>query len=52
MAFCKFNLNEELKKATKGRPTKMPVGLVLYLAMDNYPAIQKRIADSFGIIED
>lgn len=49
MNYCKFSLDRELKKAAIGKKTKLPVGLVLYLALDHYPKVQKRIAKAFSI---
>lgn len=49
MNYCKFSLDKELKKAAMGKKTKLDVGLLLYLALDHYPAIQKRIAKAFDI---
>ena len=47
-----INIDAELKKAAKGRPTKLPIVVVLYQSLRSYPAIQKQIAEAFGIIED
>jgi hypothetical protein len=35
MMYCSYNINEELKKASQGKKTKVPVGILLYLALDN-----------------
>ena len=47
MAFIVYNIDRELKKAAQGKKTKVPVGLLLYQALEHYPAIQKRIATAF-----
>ncbi len=46
-----YNAETELKKAAKGKKTKVDVGLLLYSALEGYPAIQTRIARAFGITE-
>ena len=51
MAYCKININQELKKAAKGKKTQVPVGILLYNALRDYPAIQRHIADAFSITE-
>jgi hypothetical protein len=49
--YGRFNINDELKKAARGQKTKMPVGILLYLATKDYPAIQAQIARAFSITE-
>ena len=46
----KDNIGKEVKKAMReGRTTD--AGMMLYLSLDGYPAIQKQIAKAFGIYE-
>ena len=52
MAYCKTNINEELEKAEKGKKTRVPVGILLYNALRDYPAIQRKIAAAFSITEE
>jgi hypothetical protein len=47
--YIQYDENTELKKAAQGKTTKVPVGGLLYTALRDYPAIQKRIAGLFGI---
>jgi hypothetical protein len=51
MAYFRVNIQQELKKAAKGKKTKMPVGQVLYESLRDYPAIQKLIGEVFEITE-
>ena len=44
-----INVDKELKKAARGRATKVPVGVVLYNALQDYPHIQALIAQAFEI---
>jgi hypothetical protein len=52
MTYVRFNLNNELKKAARGKKTKVDMGLLLYLATDGYPAIQAGIMRAFSITEN
>ena len=51
MQYCRYNIDEELKKVTEGKKAKKDVPLLLYSALFDYPAIQRRIADAFSITE-
>lgn len=52
MRYVKFNIDQELKKAARGKKTKVDVGLLLISATRRYPAIQASIAKAFAITED
>jgi len=41
----------ELKKARAGKPTKLPVEILLYESLRGYPAIQRNLAKAFSITE-
>jgi hypothetical protein len=49
MEFICYNAEAELKKAAQGKKTKVDVSILLYNALEGYPAIQGRIARAFGI---
>jgi hypothetical protein len=49
MRYVKFNTDKELKKAAQGKKTKVHVGLLVYLAMKDYPAIQAAVGRAFSI---
>ena len=49
MLYVKFDVVTELKKAAQGKKTKVDVGTLLHMALEGYPAIQRRIARAFGI---
>lgn len=51
MRYGKFCLGKELRNAAMGKKTKLPPELLVFLAVDRYPAIQKRIAKAFAITE-
>lgn len=52
MTYVRCNINTELRKAAKGKKTKLPVGIVIYEALRGYPAIQRSVAKAFSITED
>lgn len=52
MTYVRFNVNHELKNVAQGKKTKADVRLVLFLALKDYPAIQRRICKAFSITED
>jgi hypothetical protein len=52
MAYCKYNLATELKKAAKGKKTAVPVGILLVQATEGYPDIQQHIALAFSVSGD
>ena len=45
------NIEKELKKAAKGRATKIPVRFVVYESLRDYPHIQALVAKAFSITE-
>lgn len=49
MTYVRFNVNRELKKAARGKPTKIPVLDLVYIALNKYPVIQKQFAKAAGI---
>jgi hypothetical protein len=49
VSYVKFNVNTELRKAAQGKKTKVPVGILLHIALKDYPVIQKRVAAAFSI---
>lgn len=49
MRYVRFSLDTELRKAAQGKKTKVPIGLLLYLATDGYPVAQGAIARAFSI---
>ncbi len=49
MSYGKFRVTDELKKAARGKKTKLPVGLLVYLALDDYPHIQKLVGEAFNV---
>jgi hypothetical protein len=51
MPYVKFDIDKELKKAARGKKTKVPVGILLHLATERYPVIQACIAKAFSITE-
>jgi hypothetical protein len=52
MAFGRYKLATELKKAAKGKKTAVPVGILLIQATEGYPHIQRRVARAFSISGD
>ncbi len=52
MTVLAINYDAELKKAAKGKKTVIPVEMVLYCALQDYPHIQRLIGKAFGIKED
>lgn len=46
-----FSIDKELKKAAKGKKTKIPVGSLLWLATYDYPAVRACIEKVFSIKE-
>ncbi len=44
MQYCRYNIDEELKKASEGERTKEEVELLLYFALKGQPITRKRIA--------
>lgn len=52
MLVVRFSIDKELRKAAQGKKTKVPVGILLFNALRDYPAIQAQIGDAFGITED
>lgn len=51
MRYVKFNIDEELRNAAKGKKTKLPVCLLLYWELADYPHIQRLIGRHFSITE-
>jgi hypothetical protein len=49
MTYVKYNIAEEREKAVQGKKTKTNVAMLIYLSLDDYPAIQKQVARHFGI---
>ena len=49
MAYAWINVTEELRKAANGKKTKIDPGLVVYLALEDYPHIQKLVAKALEI---
>jgi hypothetical protein len=49
MRYVRFSIDKELRKAARGRKTKVPFGLLLHLATDGYPVAQAAIARAFSI---
>jgi hypothetical protein len=49
MKYVKYNVVAELRKARQGKPTSVPLGLVLMSATEGYPRIQELIAEAFHI---
>lgn len=49
MRYVRFSIDTELRKAARGKKTKVPIGLLLYVATDGYPAAQAAIARAFAI---
>jgi hypothetical protein len=47
--YIRLDMSKELKKARSGKPTKLPVELVLYESLRGYPAIQRKLAKAFDI---
>jgi hypothetical protein len=51
MEYVCFDKWEELEKAAKGKKTKVDLELLLYLVLNDYPAIQRNLGKAFGIRE-
>ena len=45
----RLDMNKELEKARLGKPTKLPVELVLLWAVRDYPDIRRMLAKAFSI---
>jgi hypothetical protein len=52
MKYGKYNVVDELKKATRGKKTAVPVGILLHQATKGHPDIQRHIARAFSITGD
>jgi hypothetical protein len=51
MSHGRFNHNGELNNPTQGKKPKVEIGLLVYLVMDEYPAIRWRLGRAFSIYE-
>jgi hypothetical protein len=47
--YVKVNYEKELKKAVEGKKTKIPVELVICLALSGYPRLERLAEETFGI---
>jgi hypothetical protein len=51
MEYVQFNIEKELRKAAKGKKTKVEVGLLLCSALRDYPVIKAHVMKAFNIGE-
>lgn len=46
--YCRFNIHRELKEAARERRAVVDVGVLLHLALADYPRIQRAVDRALG----